>query len=141
MKKKILMLALMIGLISCENKEKSTEEKTTVPDKVEVVYFHGKHRCATCLAIEKNTAEVLNSIFADELKNGKVAFKIVDISTPEGEKMADIYEVTWSSLFVNKWKNGIETRKNITEFAFGNARTNPEAYKTGLAGKIRESLK
>lgn len=93
------------------------------------------------MAIEKNTREILNSQFANKLKNGKVVFKIVDISTPEGEKIADRYEVTWSSLFVNKWKNGKETRNNMTEFAFGNARKNPDAFKKTLADKIRHSLK
>lgn len=93
------------------------------------------------MAIEKNTREVLNSMFAKELKNGKVVFKIVDISTQEGEKIADKYEVTWSSLFVNKWKGGKETRNNMTEFAFGNARKNPDTFKKTLADKIRQSLK
>lgn len=93
------------------------------------------------MAIEKNTREVINSLFAKELKNGKVVFKIVDISTPEGEKIADRYEVTWSSLFVNKWKGGKETRNNMTEFAFGNARKNPDAFKKGLANKIHQSRK
>lgn len=93
------------------------------------------------MAIEKNTREVINSLFANELRSGKVVFKIVDISTPEGEKIADRYEVTWSSLFVNKWKNGKETRNNLTEFGFGNARKNPDAFKKGLADKIHQSLK
>lgn len=56
------------------------------------------------MAIEKNAKEVVNTLFTNELENGTVVFKTVDISTPEGEKIADRYEVTWSSLFVNKWK-------------------------------------
>lgn len=93
------------------------------------------------MAIEKNAKEVVNTLFADELKNGTVVFKTVDISTPEGEKIADKYEVTWSSLFVNKWKEGKENRNNLTEFGFGNARKNAVGFKNGLAEKIRQSLK
>lgn len=136
-----MIFALMIGLMSCGSGENTASAKSTQKDRVEVIYFHGKQRCATCMAIEKNTREVINSLFAKELKNGKVVFKIVDISTPEGEKIADRYEVTWSSLFVNKWKGGKETRNNITEFAFGNARKNPDAFKKGLANKIHQSRK
>lgn len=136
-----MIFALMIGLMSCGSGENTASAKSTQKDRVEVIYFHGKQRCATCMAIEKNTREVINSLFAKELKNGKVVFKIVDISTPEGEKIADRYEVTWSSLFVNKWKGGKETRNNMTEFAFGNARKNPDAYKKGLANKIHQSRK
>ena len=141
MKKLLMIFALMIGLMSCGSGENTASAKSTQKDRVEVIYFHGKQRCATCMAIEKNTREVINSLFAKELKNGKVVFKIVDISTPEGEKIADRYEVTWSSLFVNKWKGGKEIRNNMTEFAFGNARKNPDAFKKGLANKIHQSRK
>ena len=141
MKKLLMIFALMIGLMSCGSGENTASAKSTQKDREEVIYFHGKQRCATCMAIEKNTREVINSLFAKELKNGKVVFKIVDISTPEGEKIADRYEVTWSSLFVNKWKGGKETRNNMTEFAFGNARKNPDAFKKGLANKIHQSRK
>ena len=141
MKKLLLIFALIVGLMSCGSGENTANAKSTQKDRVEVIYFHGKQRCATCMAIEKNTRGVINSLFANELKNGKVVFKIVDISTPEGEKIADKYEVTWSSLFVNKWKDGKEIRNNMTEFAFGNARKNPDAFKNTLADKIRQSLK
>lgn len=93
------------------------------------------------MAIEKHTIEVVNTLFADELKNGTLVFNAVDLSTPEGEKIADKYEVTWSSLFVNKWKDGKERRNNLTEFGFGNARKDPNGFKKGLADEIRKSLK
>lgn len=141
MKKLLMIFALIIGLVSCGSGENTANAKSPEKDRVEVIYFHGKQRCATCMAIEKNTREVINNLFANELKNGTVVFKIVDISTPEGEKIADKYEVTWSSLFVNKWKDSKETRSNLTEFAFGNARKNPDAFKKTLADNIRQSLK
>lgn len=141
MKKLLMILALIIGMASCGSGEKDTTALSHENDRVEVIYFHGKQRCLTCRAIEKNTTEVLNDTFAKELKNGTLVFKTVDITTPEGEKIADKYEVTWSSLFVNKWKDGKESRNNMTEFGFGNARKNPEEFKKGLADKIRQSLK
>ena len=141
MKNLLMIIAIMIGLVSCGNGEKAADEKFMEKDRVEVMYFHGKQRCLTCRAIEKGTNEVLNTMFANEMKDSTLVFKTVDISTPEGEKIADKYEVTWSSLFVNKWKDGEETRNNMTEFGFGNARKNPDAFKKELADKIRESLK
>lgn len=39
--------------------------------EVEVLYFHGKQRCATCMAIEKNARNAVNTQLASELKNGK----------------------------------------------------------------------
>lgn len=141
MKKLLLIFALMIGLVSCGSGDNTATAKSPEKDRVEVLYFHGKQRCATCMAMEKNAKEVVNALFANELKKGTVVFKTVDISTTEGEKIADKYEVTWSSLFVNKWKDGKESRNNLTEFGFGNARKNPDGFKKGIADKIRQSLK
>lgn len=115
--------------------------QTRVRDHVEVMYFHGKQRCATCMAIEKYAREVVEKDFANEKKKGKVVFKIVDISTDEGEKIAKKYRVTWSSLFVNGWKAGKEKRNDMTQFAFKNARKNTDEFKRGVSGKIKELMK
>ena len=115
--------------------------QTRVKDYVEVMYFHGKQRCVTCMAIEKHAREVVEMDFAHEKKNGQVVFRVVDISTPEGAKIAKEYRVTWSSLYVNGWKAGKEKRNDMTQFAFKNARNNAEEFKKGVSGKIKELMK
>ncbi|MGN0281797.1 MAG: nitrophenyl compound nitroreductase subunit ArsF family protein [Prevotella sp.] len=119
----------------------TTMAQTKAKDHVEVMYFHGKQRCVTCKAIEKYAREVVDNTFAAEKKNGKVVFKTVDISTAEGEKIAKDYRVSWSSLYVNGWKDGKEKRNDMTQFAFKNARNNSEEFKKGVSGKINELLK
>ncbi|MEI3156098.1 MAG: nitrophenyl compound nitroreductase subunit ArsF family protein [Odoribacter sp.] len=99
---------------------------------MEVLYFHGKQRCITCKAIEKYTKEVVNADLAELVKNGKLRFKEVDISTFEGEKLAEKYRVSWSSLYVNKWKNGKEERNDMTRFGF---QKYPEQY-SGIQERI-----
>ena len=137
----MLIIIFITGLLSCaEGSHNSSDSHKAVKDHTEVVYFHGKQRCATCMAIEENTQEVVNTLFSNEVKNGELVFRIVDISTAEGEALADKYEVTWSSLFVNKWKDGNESSSDMTKFGFGNARNNPDKFKQGLADKIRQSL-
>lgn len=59
---------------------------------------------------KKYTKEVVYNDFAKFVKSGKVRFKEVDISTPQGEKIADKYRVSWSSLYVNGWNNGKEKK-------------------------------
>lgn len=115
--------------------------KAAQSSRVEVLYFHGKQRCITCNAIEKLSREVVQKEFAAELKTGKLVFKVVDISKPEYEKLADSYEVTWSSLFVNRWQGGKESRKNMTEYAFSYAKNSPDVFKAGLAKALKEQLK
>lgn len=149
MNKLILALAVCLGLAACGNngakKNVATNVEQTQPqeqkDRVEVLYFHGKQRCATCMAIEKNAREAIEAQFADELKNGTVVFKTIDISEPENEAVADKYEVTWSSLFVSRWKDGKETYENLTEYAFANARTAPDTFKSGVIEKVNALLR
>lgn len=142
MKKELLMIALCIGMVACGNgnaKNESKAEKQVKKDVVEVLYFHSKQRCATCIAIEKNTKELVESAFAEKLNNGELVFKSVNIT--EEETLADKYEVSWSSLIIVDYdSHGKEKVENITEFAFGNARTNPESFKKGVAEQINTML-
>lgn len=115
--------------------------KTAEGDRVEVMYFHGRQRCVTCRSIEERTREVLAESFGEAVKAGKVVFREVDISDKEGEKVADRYEVSWSSLFVNQWRGGQEKRNNMTEFAFEKAVSDVEGFKAGVKAKIEELMK
>lgn len=144
MRKLLVLLTLTLGLVACGNgnaKSKKSAAPENTKDRTEVLYFHGKQRCATCMAIEQNTRAVVEEQFADELKNGTLVFRIIDISEPENEAIADKYEVTWSSLIVSRWQGGKESAENLTEYAFANARTAPETFREGLAAKIRELQK
>lgn len=144
MKKALLMFTLAMGLFSCSTKNTQTQADQAqvvenVTDHVELVYFHGKQRCITCRAIEKYSQEVVDSLVASGVPAGELTFKVVDIN--ENESMADSYEVTGSSLYLVKFDNGQETRDNLTEFGFGNAKNKPDVFKQGLTVKIETALK
>lgn len=138
---KRMLIALMAFLcftgISFAQKAKHNTGKTVV----EVLYFHGKQRCPTCVAIGKNSREVVLKELAPQVKAGLVRFKEIDITTPEGEKLADKYRVTWASLFVNQWKNGKEQRNDMTRFGFENARAKTKLFRSELKAKILQLLK
>ena len=135
----LILLAVIIGLTACASDAQKKEG--TSKDGVEVLYFHGKQRCATCQAIEEETKDLINSQFAEAVKSGKVRFRVVDITKSENEALADKYEITWSSLVIVKYNNGKETAENLTQFAFANARSNPAQFKKELAAKINQMLK
>lgn len=143
MKKLVVFALLSVMMIAYSGKAQAAgpQKNTVAKDRVEVMYFHGKQRCVTCRAIEKATKEVLDTYFVNEVKSGKIQYRIIDISQPANEKIADKYEVSWSSLFVNGWKKGKETKNNLTEFAFSYAKSSPAQFKAGLKKKIDESLK
>lgn len=141
MKNVLLILTLCVGMVACSGgKTKSVaENQQTKKDVVEVLYFHGAKRCATCMAIEKNTKELLEAAYAEQLKSGKLVFSSVDITKEEA--LAERYEVSWSSLILVDYdKSGKESATNLTEFAFGNARTASDKFKEGLSERITEML-
>lgn len=141
MKKTFLMMTLCLGLFACGNNNAGSEkqqENKPETEVVEILYFHGKQRCPTCRAIEKETKELVSTAFADEMKEGKLMFKTLDID--ENEALADKYQVTWSSLILVDNDSGKEKYEDMTKFAFGNARKSPDTFKNGLAEKIREML-
>lgn len=141
--KHLFLIAISLLLFSCSGKPK-TENKQEVSaqgDRVEVIYFHGKQRCVTCRAIEQLMNEVLEATFKNQIDKGAVVYKVIDISDPQNEAIADKYEVTWSSLYINGWKGGKETVNNMTEFSFANAKGSPDIFKEGIKNKINELLK
>lgn len=107
---------------------------------VEVLYFHGKQRCITCKSIEKYTREVVFTDFADLAKKGKIRFKEIDISTPEGEELANTYQVSWSSLYINQWKDGKEQRNDMTCLGFQYAKNKTDHFKQEIRKKINQLL-
>lgn len=144
MKKIILLFISVLISFACTNANKNNKshnnKEVSPKNQIEILYFHGKQRCITCNAIEKLTKEVVNTDFSDQLRNGDIVFKVIDISTPEGRSIADQYEVSWSSLYLNKWENGQETKNNMTDTGFSYAKNEPEIFKDKIKNKINELL-
>ena len=80
---------------------------------------------------------------AKTLSGGKkVVYKVIDFSKPENKKLAEKYQIAWTSLLLIKHgADGKETVKNLSEYAIENARTNTEAFRKTLANDIRALLK
>lgn len=122
------------GISTPETKKEKVAKQETA---VEIIYFHGKQRCMTCMAIEKDTKALVEGELAKQVKAGKVKFHVVDFSTEEGKKIAAKYKVTFSSLFVVTPKGA----EDLTRFAFANARSNAEAFRKELKDKVVKAIK
>lgn len=136
----LTIITIFLFLVSCAGSEKT--EIAVDPDKtcVEILYFHGDMRCRNCYAMEKGVAELLDDEFKQEVKDGKIVFKTIDITTEEGERVADNYGVTWSSLFLNNWKDGKEERNDLTRMGMSTAAKDPEAFKAEVKKHITNYL-
>lgn len=156
MKRIIYLLAISLIAISCgtktkketTNQTKTTETSTTISavdqnksDHIEILYFHGAKRCVTCRAVETHTKALLDSVYAKQIAKGEIVYKVIDISKKENEAIANKYEVTWSTLLINDWKDGKEAVKDMTRFSFSTARTTPQKFYEGMESVINAGLK
>ena len=135
------VLALGLILTSCNGQDKSkTISLDESVSKIEVLDFHTTHRCMTCNAIEANTKYTLETYFSKELEDHKITFQVINIDEAENEKIAEKFEASGTSLFLNVIKDGKETQINLTDFAFLNG-NDQEAFSKELKTKIDEELK
>lgn len=133
-----LLSTATISVCTSMNVTEATKETAYKKESaVEIIYFHGKQRCMTCMAIEKATRALVEGELAKWVKAGRVTYRVVDLSTEEGKKIAAKYKVTFSSLFVVTPKGA----EDLTRFAFANARTNADGFKKSLKAKVVKAIK
>ncbi|NME72153.1 nitrophenyl compound nitroreductase subunit ArsF family protein [Flammeovirga aprica] len=141
MKKIISTLAyiFVIGLISvsaqcCSNTKNSSEtskdvscNQTKEDTDVKAYYFHATRRCATCQAVESVTEETLKEYYGS-----KISFQSINREQDKDNPMLAQYKVSGQTLLIIKGDKIV----NLTNYAFMNARTNPEKFKA----KIKDTV-
>ncbi|MCC5945697.1 MAG: hypothetical protein JJT94_12240 [Bernardetiaceae bacterium] len=133
----ILSLIALFFVFGNSAQAQTLNTKTTASTQLEVIYFHSAHRCKTCNQIEKMTKKVLQENYAEEMKNGKIAFKTYNVDEAANEKIAESYEAAGSALFLNQTKNS--KRTDLTSFGFTNA-FNETVFTQKLQSYIAEQL-
>ena len=84
--------------------------------KVVAYYFHGTFRCTTCQTIEKYSKEAIEHYFANELKNGTLEFKSLNVEEAENRHYVQDYQLFSRSLVISLVKQDKEvTWKNLTD--------------------------
>ena len=81
----------------------------------------------TCNLIEKLTKETLQKFPA-------IPFSLVNVDDAKNEKMAEQFEATGTALFLYNPKTG--KKKDLTDFAFMNAKSDSKKFKDGLEKEI-----
>lgn len=127
---KVLFFALVaLGMnISCSAQTNKNEEtKVSKADKVEVYYFHFTRRCMTCQAVENVSKEAVAELYGD-----KVSFADYNLDEETGKAKGNELEVSGQTLLIIAG----ETKINITNEGFMNARSNPDKLKQIIKEKI-----
>jgi len=131
------MLLMAVSLSAC-NAHSSKEHKSVAVDseELQVYYFHFTKRCATCNAVENETKLALELYFADQVKEGNVAFTSLNLEEDDGKKMAEQLKVSGQTLMLVKRDQTV----NLTNDGFMNARTNPDKFHEILKRNIDQLL-
>jgi len=83
------------------------------PHRVVAYYFHTTVRCASCRAIEAYSQEAIASAFAEEIKDGRLVWRVVNVEVPGNEHFIQDYQLYTKSLVIvhevrgqpPEWKN------------------------------------
>jgi len=139
--KKFITLFSVIALFAitsaqaqcCKNAAKSAScatpcvQSQTGASDVKAYYFHATRRCATCMAVEDVTKEVLKAKYAD-----KIIFESINREEDSKNPLLEKYKVSGQTLLIVKGNKVID----LTNDAFLNARTNPDKFKEKLKSTI-----
>jgi len=101
-----------------------------IDSEIKVYYFHATRRCVTCEAVEVVARKAVRNNYGDE-----VEFIVVNREKDENKSLVEKYKISGQTLLIVKG----EKVENITNYAFMNARKNPEKVEDLIRSTI-ESL-
>ncbi len=101
MKQISIFILLVITILTVTN----TRTKSFAADnkaKFVAYYFHATQRCVTCRKIEALSREAVQNSFANELKNGTLAFQTVNVEEPQNRHYIQDFRLYTKSLVITK---------------------------------------
>jgi ABC-type glycerol-3-phosphate transport system substrate-binding protein len=128
--KMIILMVMVIGFTACGSAQTNQDEDIAIDSSsgnVEVFYFHFSRRCATCKIVEEVTKTTI-----DELYGNKVKYSAMNLEDAEGKLKGGELGISGQTVLIVSG----DTRINITNEGFMNARTKPEIYKQLIKEKI-----
>ena len=137
-----LLYIFILGFTGCTGNSQSNDQGIeNGVNIVQVINFHSNYRCVTCNAIEKQSRETIENNFKDELGEGTLIFKTVNVTEKTNYKLAEEFEASGTALFIHILVDGQSEKVNLTQFAFMNARSDDGAFEKRLVGEIQKALK
>lgn len=120
-------------------KVKDNQTSNKKDHKVIVFYFYGNVRCYTCKRIERLTKEAVKEGFGEEMKNGVVEMKAVNVQEPRNNNFIKDYRLYTKSVIVSDLKQGKEERWKNLQRVWELVR-NDEAFKKYVQKEVKEYL-
>lgn len=77
-------------------------------DGLVAYYFHSNTRCPTCQSIEAYAHEAIETGFADDLKEGRIRWRVLNYEKPENTGLAQKYEIAMPMVVLARMEGGTE---------------------------------
>ena len=104
----VLLMALILFSIAAmvvrelNSRHEDTTAVSVPADAVVVYYFHGTQRCMTCNRIEELTKQAVQENFADQLADGKIVFRSVNVDDPAKEHYIRDFQLSTRTVVMQK---------------------------------------
>jgi hypothetical protein len=126
--------------------EQSTMNNISVPTTnveqkakiLEVYYFHRTARCTSCRTVGRFVREAMEQKFGDELANGTIDYRELNIEMPENKDIAEKYQASGSALYMNRINDGQDNIEQDIEV--WNLMFKEDEFKAHLENKIKSYL-
>jgi len=92
----------------------TTPDTVSTEHRVVAYYFHTTYRCASCRKIEDYAHRAIDTGFAQELADGRLVWRVVNVETEGNEHFAKDYQLYTKSVVLSDERSGREVRwKNL----------------------------
>ncbi len=122
-----LMALSMTMSCSAQTDKKNDNTRISNTGKVEVYYFHYTRRCITCQSVENISREAVAELYGD-----RVMFSDFNLEDKNGKQKGEQLGVFGQTLLIVSG----DTKINITNEGFMNARSNPDKLKQTIKERI-----
>jgi len=129
------MLASFLSPVLASENQAESDSKPVFT----VTYFFSEPRCKTCRTIESLTKETVEAAFADELREGQLAFRLVDTDQEENRHFIEDFQLITKSVVVTEEKNGHVIRFKILQKVWELVH-NPGAFQEYITDEVRTSM-
>lgn len=101
--KRIILVLVILCSVGLSAFAQNSEDRNIV-----VYYFHGNARCRSCMTIEQFTSETVSKFFNNELKSGKLSFKVINYDERNNKHFLKDYQLYTKSVVICLKENGQE---------------------------------
>lgn len=122
-------------LISAVDRSAAAEKRT-----VAAYSFHGTLRCTICLLVEQGAEKAIRDNFPEELLDGSLAWRSVDIRLPDNRHYAAEYEVLSWALVLVEYRGGTPGKWRNLPLAGELVRADPDAFRRYVTAEVRSLL-